>query len=159
MMAIHGVAGEDLYHALGVANYSCRGNLAFDQEPRPITQQQRSWRLSLRVKDLEGPGCSWELPAWLPQRRIHGACFHARSAYMIAVFERVPTARIAVSPLCYYEGIDHFYALVKVRSTLFSAYSACNCREFYGKPEEALMPDVRISGDWRIGSKLYRGLE
>jgi hypothetical protein len=153
-MLIHGVNGEDLFHALSVANYGCRGNLAFDEEPRAITQQQSSWRLRLMARDLKGPGCKWELPAWLPKRRIRGACFHARSAYMIAVFELAPTARIAVSSLCYYEGIDHFCAKVKGGSMLSPSYSNCSCRRFYSNPEEALIPDVRIAGDWRIGRKL-----
>ncbi|MDQ3966284.1 MAG: hypothetical protein M3246_07530 [Actinomycetota bacterium] len=162
-MIIHGVNGEDLYHALSIANYACRGNLAFDEEPIPITeQQQRSWRVSLTVKDLEGPGCRRQPCAWLPERGIRGVCFHACSAYIVALFERAPTARIVVADTYYYEGVDHFYAkLFKARGTLSPQYSAqaCNCRKFYDNPEEALIPDVRICGDWRAGKKLYQGLE
>ena len=41
-MIVHGVSREDLYHALSVSNYACRGNLAFAEEPQPITEDQRS---------------------------------------------------------------------------------------------------------------------
>ncbi len=157
-MIVHGVNREDLYHALSVANYACRGNLAFDEEPTPIAEQRRSWRVSLIMKDLEGPGCRRELRAWLPARRIRDACFHARGAYIAAIFERAPTARITVSPRCYYEGVDHFYAMVRARSEPSPRYSSCNCREFYDNPEEALIPDVRIRGDWHTGTRLYAGL-
>ncbi len=157
-MIVHGVDREDLYHALGVATYACRGNLAFDEEPAPITEQRRSWWVSLIMKDLERPGCRRELRAWVGARLIHDACFHARGAYMAAIFERAPTARIAVSPNCYYEGVDHFYAMVRTRKEPSPRYSSCNCREFYDNPEEALIPDVRIRGDWHTGTRLYEGL-
>ncbi len=157
-MIVHGVDREDLYHALGVANYACRGNLAFDEEPAPITEQRRSWWVSLIMKDLERPGCRRELRAWVGARLIHDACFHARGAYMAAIFERAPTARIAVSPNCYYEGVDHFYAMVRTRKEPSPRYSSCNCREFYDNPAEALIPDVRIRGDWHTGTRLYEGL-
>ncbi len=160
-MIVHGANREDLYHALSVANYACRGNLAFDEEPEPITGCRRSWRLSLTAKDLKGPGCRWTT-SWLPERRLQGACFHANAAYAVAIFERTPAARIEVLRSYYYEGVDDFYAqLSKVRGTLSPQYlsEGCNCRRFYDDPEEALIPDVRVSGDWRSGAKLYQGLE
>ncbi len=160
-MIVHGANREDLYHALSVANYACRGNLAFDEEPEPITGYRRSWWLSLTAKSLERPGCRWT-PRWLPERRLQRACFHANAAYVVAIFERAPAARIEVLRSYYYEGVDDFYAqLSKVRGTLSPQYlsEGCNCRRFYNDPEEALIPDVRISGDWRSGTKLYQGLE
>lgn len=164
-MVIHGVNGEDLRNALNVANYACRGNLAFDEEPTPITEQQRSWRVSLTVKDLEEPGCRRQPCAWVPRRGIRGVCFHARSAYIVALFERAPRARIAVAGThgtqCY-EGVDHFYAtFFKARGAISPRHpaEACNCRKFYDDPEEVLIPDVRICGPWRVGKRLYPRLE
>ncbi len=160
-MIVRAVNREDLYHALSVANYACRGNLAFGEEPEPIIGYRRSWRLSLTAKGLEGPGCRWTT-TWLPERLLQGACFHASAAYAVAIFERAPTARIEVPRSYCYEGIDNFYAqLSKARGTLSPHYlsEGCNCRRFYEDPEEALIPDVRVSGDWRSGTKLYQGLE
>ena len=159
-MIVHGVNREDLYHALSVANYACRGNLAFGEEPEPIIECQRSWRFSLSAKGLKGPGCRWTT-TWLPERCLPGACFHANAAYTVAVFERAPMARIEVSRSYYYEGVDDFYAqLSKARGMLSSPYRSegCNCRRFYADPEEDLIPDVRVSGDWCAGPKLYPGL-
>lgn len=70
-------------------------------------------------------------------------------------------ARIEVSRSYYYEGVDDFYAqLSKARGMLSSPYRSegCNCRRFYADPEEDLIPDVRVSGDWCAGPKLYPGL-
>lgn len=121
-MIVQGVNREDLYDALSVANYACRGNLAFGEEPEPITEYQRSWRFSLTAKGLEGPGCRWTT-GWLPERRLQGACFHANAAYAVAIFERAPMARIKVSRSFYYEGVDDFYAkLSKVKGKLLPQY-------------------------------------
>ena len=159
-MIVQGVNREDLYDALSVANYACRGNLAFGEEPEPISEYQRSWRFSLRAKGLEGPCCRCTT-GWLPERRLRGACFHANAAYAVAIFERAPMARVKVSRSFYYEGVDDFYAkLSKAKGTLSPQYlsGGCNCRRFYEDPEEALIPDVRVSGAWRSGTKLYQGL-
>lgn len=159
-MIVQGANREDLYDALSVANYACRGNLAFGEEPEPITEYQRSWRFSLTAKGLEGTGCRWTT-GWLPERRLQGACFHANAAYAVAVFERAPMARIKVSRSFHYKGVDDFYAkLSKAKGTLSPQYlsEGCNCRRFYKDPEEALIPDVRVSRAWRSGTKLYQGL-
>ncbi len=159
-MIVHGVNREDLYHALSVANYACRGNLAFREEPKSITEDQRSWQFSLTTEGLEGPGCRWTT-TWLPERHLKGPCFHANAAYAVAIFERAPRARIQVSRSYYYEGVDDFYGqMLKARGTLSPRYlsEGCNCRRFYKDPQEALIPDVRASGEWRTGTKLYPGL-
>lgn len=151
---VHGVNREDLYHALSVANYSCRGNLAFGEEPEPITENRRSWRFSLKAKSLEGPGCKRNHP-WLPERSLRGACFHASSAYAVAVFERAPTARIEVSCSRNYKGVDDFYTqLFAAKSRLSSRCIGehCNCRRFFDDPAEDLILDVRISRTWRVRS-------
>ncbi len=159
-MIVHDVSREDLYHALSVANYACRGNLDFGEEPEPITEYQRSWRFSLTAKDLGGPGCRWTT-TWLPERRLQGLCFHANAAYVVAIFERAPMARIEVSRSYYYEGVNDFYTqLSKARGTVSPQYlsEGCNCRRFYDDPEEALIPDVRVSGAWCAETKPYQGL-
>ena len=154
-LIVHSVNREDLYHALSVANDACRDNLAFDQEPEPITEYPHSWRLSLTAKSLEGPGCKRNHP-YLPERSLRGACFHASSAYAVAIFERAPTARISVSCSCYsynYKGVDDFYAqLFAVKSGPSPGHIGeyCNCRQFFDNPAEDLIPDVRIPGDWRV---------
>jgi hypothetical protein len=156
-LIVHSVNREDLYHALSVANYACRGNLAFDEEPEPVTECRRSWRLSLTAKSLEGPGCKRNHP-YLPERRLRGACFHASSAYAVAIFERAPTARINVSCLYNYKGVDDFYAQLfaaKSRLSLRRLGEHCNCRQFYDDPAEDVIPDMRISGDWRVRPKPY----
>lgn len=150
-MIVHGVNREDLYHALSVANYACRGNLAFGEEPKPIAEYQRSWLFSLTAKGLEAPGCRCTT-TWLPGRRLQGPCFHGNAAYVVAIFERAPMARIEVSHSYYYEGVDDFYArLSKAKGRLSAQYlgEGCNCRRFYENPGEALIPDTRTFGAWR----------
>ena len=159
-LIVHSVDREDLYHALSVANYACRDNLAFDQEPESITEYRNSWRLSLTAKSLEGPGCKRNHP-YLPERRLLGACFHASSAYAVAIFERAPTARISVSyshRSYTYKGVDDFYTqLFGGKSRRASRYIGeyCNCRQFFDNPAEDLIPDMRISGDWRVRQRPY----
>src|SRR5919112_262784 len=121
-MIVQGVNREDVYNALSVANYACRGNLAFGEEPEPITEYQCSWRFFLAAKKVLGARCKWN-PGWLPERRLQGACFHANAAYAVAIFERAPMARIKVSRSFYYEGVDDFYAkLSKVKGKLLPQY-------------------------------------
>jgi hypothetical protein len=159
-MIVHSVNRENLYHALSVANYAFRDNLAFDQEPEPTSEYRRSWRLSLTAKSLEGPGCKLNHP-YLAKRRLLGACFHANSAYTVALFERVPTARISVSYARYsynYRGVDDFYSqpfAAKSRLSPRQIGEYCNCHQFFDNPAEDLIPDVRISSDWRVRPKPY----
>ena len=79
----------------------------------------------------------------------------------MAIFERAPMARIEVSRTYDYKGVDDFYSqFLKAKGRLSPQYlsEGCNCCRFYEDPQEALIPDVRVSGEWRAGPNLYPGL-
>jgi hypothetical protein len=135
-MIISGVTREDLEAARDVASAALGNQLIFT---RFDSYSATRHVISLQVKELDAPGARLHLHsyylgyAWKP-RRSRRACGHAFGAFLTAIFERAPGARVQ-STMNTYSGykdfLEHYQDVLdtNVGSVIFPIRfgDLCNC--------------------------------
>ena len=110
-MIVSGVTREDLIAAAGIAGGVLGNPLHFT---RLDSYSEKKHVVRLRVRNLDAPGARLHLHSYLlghsrnPRRSRH-ACGHAEGAFLVAVFERAPDARV-LSAMTTYRGSRDFLA-------------------------------------------------
>jgi hypothetical protein len=95
-MIVSGVTREDLIAAAGIAGGVLGNPLHF---ARLDSYSEKKHVVRLRVRTLDAPGARLHLHSYLlghsrnPRRSRH-ACGHAEGAFLVAIFERAPDARV-----------------------------------------------------------------
>jgi hypothetical protein len=113
-MIVSGVTREDLLAAADIAGGVLGNPLHFT---RLDSYNPKRHVVRLQVASLDLPGARLHLHPYLlgrsqKPRRSRRACGHAVGAFLVAVFERNPNARVQ-STMCTFKGVKSFLALYR----------------------------------------------